>query len=49
MKRMCLFMSMILILIQHEFDINNDKLLETIWALKKRNKIADHHLQCAIA
>jgi hypothetical protein len=36
-------MSMILILIQNEFDINNDEPLETIWAHKKRNKIADHH------
>jgi hypothetical protein len=48
MKRMCLFMFMIPILIQHEFDINNDKLLKTTWAHNKRNKIVDLKM-CAIA
>jgi hypothetical protein len=47
MKRqinICLFMSMIFILIQIEFDIdiNNDELLNTIWEHKKGKKIVDH-------
>jgi hypothetical protein len=43
MKRqmnMCLFISMIVILIQIKFDIdiNNDELLKTIWEYKKKEK-----------